>query len=695
MLNISLRRFSDKGPASYSSHNTLNSKAKPKSAGLLVGANSTSVFFPPRPVAVTSTFKRPDNRSRMDMFVPSPGLSSAQYAISPYSSIYDQDKPELPIMCDNSMPFSNPNMDAVSAEDFANLDESFENSDLKNILKVLAGEVFTSEFPSAAKVEKADGTSNGDNEHNPTLTQLNMDSLTMGEILNLDQDASRQSESSYDIFNSDVSNSSNQMSLSQVQTMSSFDACEPSNNVGSNYIKSMHNMKNVYFPPRQSNPPVVGVVAPVPQPVVMQPSFTPEFIKQEDPMVMKSPTQPSYLLHELLCKKSSSKTKLEPGSDGFSGVAKQNFPMVSYSGGDMPAQIVPTSDLGKRDSSGNLRPQIWANSSLVKEESTEDRWEDIQKMLVESNQEPPHKKRRHDSGSSGHFSNDDDYEDDDDDGSSYGCNNGDDSDDDMSDIDLDITRMRPGEQESLIPTATPVSGGKKQQKPIQYFWQYNVQAKGPKGTRLKLAVESPADPHILNDFEDPVFDECNTSIAGIRHGGKARKGDGNEITPNPRKLYLIGHQLNRLNKQINACCQQISGTGPNVVSAAQRSASRKEKNKLASRACRLKKKAQHEANKIKLHGLALEHRQLNSVSSDVWTQLKEKVKASLGASNQTSQPQSTLMTTCGAKIDQALENNIVQVSGRSVDYVNSIILKVEAGDSEGGLNISRKRGQKS
>jgi hypothetical protein len=36
--------------------------------------------------------------------------------------------------------------------------------------------------------------------------------------------------------------------------------------------------------------------------------------------------------------------------------------------------------------------------------------------------------------------------------------------------------------------------------------------------------------------------------------------------------------------------------------------SRKEKNKLASRACRLKKKAQHEANKLKLHGLQEEHR---------------------------------------------------------------------------------------
>ena len=42
-----------------------------------------------------------------------------------------------------------------------------------------------------------------------------------------------------------------------------------------------------------------------------------------------------------------------------------------------------------------------------------------------------------------------------------------------------------------------------------------------------------------------------------------------------------------------------------------RTKSRKEKNKLASRACRLKKKAQHEANKIKLSGLEEEHSEYN------------------------------------------------------------------------------------
>ena len=46
-----------------------------------------------------------------------------------------------------------------------------------------------------------------------------------------------------------------------------------------------------------------------------------------------------------------------------------------------------------------------------------------------------------------------------------------------------------------------------------------------------------------------------------------------------------------------------------------RTKSRKDKNKLASRACRLKKKAQHEANKIKLSGLEDEHSKLHEYFS--------------------------------------------------------------------------------
>ena len=83
--------------------------------------------------------------------------------------------------------------------------------------------------------------------------------------------------------------------------------------------------------------------------------------------------------------------------------------------------------------------------------------------------------------------------------------------------------------------------------------------------------------------------------------GKARRGDGNDVTPNPRKLYNLGVELNQLNKKITGM------TPVSELPAPARTTCRREKNKYASRACRLKKKAQHEANKIKYTGLKLEH----------------------------------------------------------------------------------------
>lgn len=87
----------------------------------------------------------------------------------------------------------------------------------------------------------------------------------------------------------------------------------------------------------------------------------------------------------------------------------------------------------------------------------------------------------------------------------------------------------------------------------------------------------------------------------LQHSGKARKGDGNDLTANPRKLLSIGKELDKLVRAINDMTP-VSELPTDV-----RPKSRKEKNKLASRACRLKKKAQHEANKIKMYGLELEH----------------------------------------------------------------------------------------
>jgi CREB3 regulatory factor len=55
------------------------------------------------------------------------------------------------------------------------------------------------------------------------------------------------------------------------------------------------------------------------------------------------------------------------------------------------------------------------------------------------------------------------------------------------------------------------SGSKKN---ARFFWQYNVQAKGPKGQRLVIKTQA-EDPHHLNEVTDPVFSP-NCSVRGIK-----------------------------------------------------------------------------------------------------------------------------------------------------------------------------------
>jgi hypothetical protein len=166
-----------------------------------------------------------------------------------------------------------------------------------------------------------------------------------------------------------------------------------------------------------------------------------------------------------------------------------------------------------------------------------------------------------------------------------------------------------------------------------YFWQYNTQSKGPK-TRKVLTLRN-KDPHLHRDFYDPVYQLQSLNARSGAGLNKLRKGDGNDVTPNPEKLYNLGNQIRdfiQKSYQINNTCfaqqqQQLGTTAPStgatgggmVLSASidnfQLSNSlpnekvnlKREKNKIASRACRLKKKAQHEANKIKLFGLNEEH----------------------------------------------------------------------------------------
>ncbi|XP_060526319.1 protein CREBRF homolog isoform X2 [Cylas formicarius] len=206
-------------------------------------------------------------------------------------------------------------------------------------------------------------------------------------------------------------------------------------------------------------------------------------------------------------------------------------------------------------------------------------------------------------------------------------------------------------------------GGKHVSKKEKYFWQYNVQAKGPKGQRLIMKSKM-ENPHILNEVTDPVFSpDC--SVRGIKHSGKARKGDGNDLTPNPRKLYNIGKELDKLGRIINDMTP-VSELPFNV-----RPNSRKEKNKLASRACRLKKKAQHEANKIKLSGLETEHRRyLNTIQ-----QIKQAIALKLNDSNS---DQDGLFRNID-KLSKGCAKS--KVAGHTTEYVNKVLDKIKGGNA--------------
>ncbi|RZC37935.1 CREBRF -like [Asbolus verrucosus] len=214
-------------------------------------------------------------------------------------------------------------------------------------------------------------------------------------------------------------------------------------------------------------------------------------------------------------------------------------------------------------------------------------------------------------------------------------------------------------------------------KKERFFWQYNVQAKGPKGQRLVMKCKM-EDPHVLHEITDPVFSpDC--SVRGIKHSGKARKGDGNDLTPNARKLFNIGKELDKLGRIINDMTP-VSELPFNV-----RPKSRKEKNKLASRACRLKKKAQHEANKIKLSGLEVEHRNLlNGIN-----QSKDLLLAKL--QEQSSEKQEELSThldsvaKVATKINRFFMLSGLKVAGHTTDYVNKILDRLKKGQPLTGI----------
>jgi hypothetical protein len=224
-----------------------------------------------------------------------------------------------------------------------------------------------------------------------------------------------------------------------------------------------------------------------------------------------------------------------------------------------------------------------------------------------------------------------------------------------SDDDSDLEGTSPSTSKLNTSGASSGGGSKKEQR---HFWMYNVQAKGPKGQKITFETRI-EDPHVLSDIVDPVF-SGEVQLQGIKHSGKARRGDGNDLTSNPKKLAAIGKELDQLSKIINDL------TPVSEMPFGARCKSRKEKNKLASRACRLKKKAQHEANKLKCEGLSAEHNDLVSGIAKTKALLLEKANPNSRRSQQEITDELDII------VRKATSHN---VAGGTSDFVNRMIEK--------------------
>lgn len=192
----------------------------------------------------------------------------------------------------------------------------------------------------------------------------------------------------------------------------------------------------------------------------------------------------------------------------------------------------------------------------------------------------------------------------------------------------------------------------------RFFWQYNVHSKGPKGRRI-LSSQQLSDPFHVQQTVDPVF-STSFQAESIKHRGKARRGDGNDLTPRPQKLLAIRSDLDGLTRLIGDLGTFDAPTSPDQFNP------RKEKNKLASRACRLKKKAQHEANKIQLAGLQEEHGRLLRCMGDMFTLLKQRVRY-------LESPILPYELTTDRIKQLHSANNGFRVAGRMPEYVQSVL----------------------
>eukprot|EP00794_Sanderia_malayensis_P005245 gene5245-5909_t len=183
---------------------------------------------------------------------------------------------------------------------------------------------------------------------------------------------------------------------------------------------------------------------------------------------------------------------------------------------------------------------------------------------------------------------------------------------------------------------------------------------------LSNASDKDDDEYFSSDDDNIDYHDDEATPVKKLPGKKRKRSEADDWTPDPKKLLEIGRQLDRLNKIIN-------GLRPvGHLSTTVKNKTRREKNKLASRACRLKKKAGHEANKIKLFGLNQENKHLSDVLYDIKSLLTVKP--------------------AGERIKQSFERvrqeadkvRAKQICGRTQEYVDLILKKYAAR----GVNVS-------
>ncbi|XP_018547281.1 CREB3 regulatory factor [Lates calcarifer] len=236
-----------------------------------------------------------------------------------------------------------------------------------------------------------------------------------------------------------------------------------------------------------------------------------------------------------------------------------------------------------------------------------------------------------------------------------------DKDDDMSDA-----FSEPGCDMELMEDIKGLTAGVSSRKrgKRRYFWEYSEQLTPSKQERMLKPSEW--DRHTLPSN----LYQKNGPLHGKYMLKKSRRTDVEDLTPNPRKLLQIGTELRKLNKVISDL------TPVSELPLTARPRSRKEKNKLASRACRLKKKAQYEANKVKLWGLSTEYDRLLFVINAI----KEEIVARV----EDSSPRPTNMTDT---LERLIQETLVSspVAGQTSDFVNKILENTGRGDPTGGL----------